>query len=507
VDGQQQSLSRVTSIIFIRRGNDEFCEADRWQLPPSKVLKAVKMSQITVDKEAFRDSIATVDKAGKRVWVYPKKPAGKLYQYRKLLSYGLLALLFAGPFLRINDLPVLLLNFPERKFIIMGMIFWPQDFFILLLGFLALVVFIILFTIVYGRVFCGWVCPQTIFMEMVFRRIEYWIEGDHMKQKALDKAGWTREKIWKKSAKHTIFLLISFVFANTFLAYVIGVEALQALATDSPANHLGGLSSLLIFTGIFYWIFARFREQVCTIVCPYGRLQGVMMDKKTTVIAYDYVRGEPREKLHKNQERTAGDCIDCHQCVQVCPTGIDIRNGTQLECINCTACIDACNNIMDLIGKPQGLIRYASEENIAQSKPSRFTGRMKMYTVVLLLLMGGCGALLATRSNVEATVLRTPGMLYQKKANDRISNLYNISVINKTTRRLPITLKLLAPQGAIRLVRNGLVLPEQGQAEGVFFAEIARQALSGTSTEITIGVYAGEKLISTEKTKFLGPGK
>ncbi|QMU26658.1 cytochrome c oxidase accessory protein CcoG [Adhaeribacter radiodurans] len=466
------------------------------------------MSQTVVDKDAFRDSIATVDKEGKRIWVYPKKPVGKLYEYRKLVSYGFLALLFSGPFLKINGLPVLLLNFPERKFIIFGMIFWPQDFFILLLGFLAFVVFIILFTIVYGRLFCGWVCPQTIFLEMVFRRIEYWIEGDHTKQKALDKADWNSEKILKKGAKHSIFLLISFVIANTFLAYIIGVEALKAIVTDSPSNHIGGLSSLLIFTGIFYWVFARFREQVCTIVCPYGRLQGVMMDKKTTVIAYDYVRGEPREKLRKNQERTAGDCIDCHQCVQVCPTGIDIRNGAQqMECINCTACIDACNNIMEMIGKPKDLIKYASEENIAENKPFRITGRMKSISAVLVLLLAGFVTLLATRSNVDATILRTPGMLYQKTAQHRISNLYNISIINKTTTSLPITLRLLEPQGTIKLVRDNLVLPEQGLAEGVFFAEIPQSALQGTSTEIKIGVYSGDKLITTEKTKFLGPGQ
>ncbi|QNF33644.1 cytochrome c oxidase accessory protein CcoG [Adhaeribacter swui] len=466
------------------------------------------MSQAVVDKEAFRDSIATVDKEGKRVWVYPKKPSGKFYEYRKLVSYGFLALLFTGPFLKINNLPLLMLNFPERKFIIFGMIFWPQDFFLLLLGFLAFVVFIILFTIVYGRLFCGWVCPQTIFLEMVFRRIEYWIEGDHMKQKALDKADWNQEKILKKSAKHSIFLLISFVIANTFLAYIIGVDALKEIVTDSPKNHIGGLSSLLVFTGIFYWVFARFREQVCTIVCPYGRLQGVMMDKKTTVIAYDYVRGEPREKLRKNQVRTAGDCIDCHQCVQVCPTGIDIRNGAQqMECINCTACIDACNNIMEMIGKPKDLIKYASEENIAENKPFRVTGRMKSISAVLVLLLGGFVSLLVTRSNVDATILRTPGMLYQKKENNQISNLYNISIINKTQQKMPITLRLLEPQGNIKLVRDNLVLPEQGLTEGVFFAEIDQKALHGTSTEIKIGVYSGDKLITTEKTKFLGPGQ
>ncbi|WP_205503369.1 cytochrome c oxidase accessory protein CcoG [Rufibacter psychrotolerans] len=465
------------------------------------------MAQAVVDKESFRDSIATVDKEGKRVWLYPKKPNGKLYQYRKLVSYGFLALLFTGPFLKINGLPVLMLNLVERKFIIFGMIFWPQDFFILLLGFLAFMVFIILFTIVYGRVFCGWVCPQTIFLEMVFRRIEYWIEGDFTKQKALDKADWTPEKIWKKTAKHSLFLLLSFLIANTFLAYIIGVDALKAIVTDSPARHLGGFISMLLFTGVFYGVFARFREQVCTIVCPYGRLQGVMMDKKTTVIAYDYVRGEPREKLRKNQVRTAGDCIDCRQCVQVCPTGIDIRNGAQqMECINCTACIDACNSIMDMIGKPQDLIKYASEESIAEGKPWRFTGRMKSYTAVLVLLLAGFVTLLVTRENIDATILRTPGMLFQTGKDGQVSNLYNISVINKTTERLPITLKLIHPQGTIRLVRSGLVLPEQGLAEGVFFAEIPQKDLNGVSTEIEVGVYVGDKLVTTEKTKFLGPG-
>ena len=466
------------------------------------------MKDTISDKENFRDAISTVDKAGKRVWVYPKKPSGKLYDYRKLISYGFLSLLIIGPFIKINGLPLLMLNFMERKFIIFGMIFWPQDFFILLLGFLAFVVFIILFTVVYGRAFCGWVCPQTIFLEMIFRRIEFWIEGDYTKQKALDKADWTGEKIRKKTAKHSIFLVISFFIANIFLAYIIGVEALEKIITDSPANHLGGLSSLLVFTGIFYWVFARFREQVCTIVCPYGRLQGVMLDKQSRVVAYDYQRGEPREKLRKNQVRIAGDCIDCHQCVQVCPMGIDIRNGAQqLECTNCTACIDACNSIMDMIGKPRELITHASVESIAEGKPFRFPARTKMINAVLVLLVGGFAALLLTRSNIDATVLRTPGMLYQKKDNNTISNLYNISVINKTTASMPITLKLLEPQqGSIKLVRGGLTLPGQGLAEGVFFAELPRKALKGTSTEIKIGVYSGDKLITTEKTKFLGPG-
>ncbi|WP_266205582.1 cytochrome c oxidase accessory protein CcoG [Pontibacter kalidii] len=457
--------------------------------------------------DEFRDHISTVDDQGKRVWVYPKKPKGKLYNYRKYVSYFLLALLFSGPFIKINGLPLLMLNVVERKFVIFGVLFWPQDFFILVVAFLALVVFIILFTVVYGRIFCGWVCPQTIFMEMIFRRIEYAIEGDYTKQRALDKMPWNAEKILKKGSKLTIFLLISIFISNIFLAYIIGIDELKKIIMDGPLEHTAGFGAMIVFTGMFFWVFTWFREQVCTIVCPYGRLQGVMQDKKTVVVAYDYGRGEPRGKLRKNQERTEGDCIDCHQCVQVCPTGIDIRNGAQqLECINCTACIDACNDIMRMIDKPEGLIRYESEEAIETGKKwTFFTNRVMGYTAVLVILMTALAALLLTRDEAEATILRTPGQLYQKTEQGHIKNLYNISVINKTNHDMPLTLKLLNKEGTIKVIGSELVLPAQGIAEGVFFTEIAKEQLSGLNSEIEIGVYSGEELITTTDTKFLGP--
>jgi cytochrome c oxidase accessory protein FixG len=459
--------------------------------------------------DEFRDHISTVDDQGKRVWVYPKKPKGKLYDYRKYVSYFLLTLLFAGPFIKINGLPLLMLNVVERKFVIFGVLFWPQDFFLLVLAFLTLVVFIILFTVVYGRVFCGWVCPQTTFLEMVFRRVEYAIEGDYNKQRALDKMPWNTEKILKKGAKTAVFLSISFVIAKTFLAYIIGIDELKKIVTEGPLNHLVGFSTLLAFTGVFYWVFAYFREQVCTIVCPYGRLQGVMQDKKTVVVAYDYGRGEPRGKLRKNQERTEGDCIDCNQCVQVCPTGIDIRNGAQqLECINCTACIDACNDIMRMIDKPEGLVRYESMKAIAEGKKwTFFTPRVMGYTAVLAVLMTALTILLLNRDEAQATILRTPGQLYQTTEQGYIKNLYNISVINKTNHDMPLTLKLLDKKGAIKVIGNELVLPAQGIAEGVFFTEIPKEQLTGVNSEIEIGVYHGEELITTTGTKFLGPTK
>ncbi|TXK33275.1 cytochrome c oxidase accessory protein CcoG [Pontibacter qinzhouensis] len=466
-------------------------------------------SKIQTAPDEFRDHIATVDAEGKRVWVYPKKPKGNLYDYRKWVSYALLALLFAGPFIKINGLPLLMLNVVERKFVILGVLFWPQDFFILVLAFLALTVFIILFTVVYGRIFCGWVCPQTIFLEMVFRRIEYAIEGDYTKQKALNKMPWNGEKLLKKSAKTAVFLLISFLIANTFLAYVIGIEELQKIVLEGPVNHLVGFSTLMVFTGIFYWVFAYFREQVCTIVCPYGRLQGVMLDKKSLVVAYDYGRGEPRAKLRKGQVRTQGDCIDCNQCVQVCPTGIDIRNGAQqLECINCTACIDACNDIMRMIDKPEGLIRYDSEEAIAEGKKwTLYTPRVLGYTAILVLLLSALTTLLVVRDDAQATILRTPGQLYQKTEQGTVKNLYNISVINKTNHEMPLTLRLLSGEGSIQVIGSDLVLPAQGMAEGVFFAEIPKDQLRGMNSKIEIGVYYGEELITKQDTKFLAPAR
>ncbi|MFD1470720.1 cytochrome c oxidase accessory protein CcoG [Hymenobacter caeli] len=459
---------------------------------------------------SYRDSLSTIGAAGERVWLYPKKPSGRLYDYRKWLSYGFLAVLFAGPWLRIHGLPVLLLNLPARRFIIFGQIFWPQDFFVLLLTTLTFLVFIILFTVVYGRVFCGWVCPQTIFLELVFRRIEYWLEGDAPQQKALDKRELDWDKLWRKTTKHALFAGVSFLIANTFLAYIIGTEALLRIITDAPTAHLEGLAAMVLFTGVFYAVFARFREQVCTIVCPYGRLQGVLLDQDSLVVAYDYQRGEPREKRRKNEARTAGDCIDCHQCVQVCPTGIDIRDGaTQLECTNCTACIDACNSIMDLVNLPQGLIRHASVNGIATGTKFRLTGRVKALSGVLGVLLVVLVGLLASRANVAATVLRTPGQLFQKTDRGTITNLYNISLLNKTNQPYPLTLRVLEPAGGhIALVgTDGLLLPAQGITEGVFFAELPRSALHTTNQKIRIGIFSQGHLITETDTKFLGPSQ
>lgn len=455
--------------------------------------------------ETFRDKVATIDKEGKRIWIFPTKPKGRFYLSRTHLSIVYLVVFFTLPFIKTDGHPLFLINILERKFILFGQIFWPQDFFIFGLGMIIFIVFIALFTVVFGRVFCGWACPQTIFMEMVFRRVEYWIDGDGAKQKMLAKAPWNSEKIRKRLLKWSIFWMISFIIANTFLAYIIGIDELKKIITEPVTRHIGGLTSLLIFTSIFFLVYAWFREQVCTVVCPYGRMQGVLLDKDSINVAYDYVRGEQRGKFRKNEERILGDCIDCAQCVKVCPTGIDIRNGTQLECVNCTACIDACNNMMRAVGLPEGLIRYASENNIANKTEFKITRRMKAYSAVMVVLLGILVFLLASRTDVGISVLRTPGQLYQQ-GNGVISNLYNYRMLNKTYGNKVLELKPENFEGTIELVgETTLKIPAENSASGSLFIKMPEKEVKDRKTELKIGVYEEGRKIKTITTAFLGP--
>ncbi|MEQ9404063.1 MAG: cytochrome c oxidase accessory protein CcoG [Cyclobacteriaceae bacterium] len=460
--------------------------------------------------ETFRDHLATMDDEGKRLWVYPKKPKGKFTNYRTLVSYFLLLTLIGGPFVKIGGQPLLLFDILQRRFIIFGQVFWPQDFFLFVIGMITSVVFIILFTVVFGRIFCGWICPQTIFMEGVFRKVEYWIEGDYMAQKKLDKMPWNREKIIKKTSKQLIFIAISAVIMHTFMAYLVGIEKMQEIITEGPLENTGGFIAMIVMTGLFYGVFSRLREQVCTTICPYGRLQGVLLDRQSIVVVYDHERGEVRSKFRKNEDRDAvgkGDCIDCKQCVYVCPTGIDIRNGTQLECVNCTACIDACDSIMDRLGKPKGLVRYASEQNITDKLPFVFSGRMTAYTTVLVVLIGVLVSLLIIRSDFETTILRTPGMMFQEREDGMITNLYQLKMVNKTNIAMDIRLELMEPKGAIEMIGSSLILEKQGIGEGAFFVAINPEDLEKMSSKISIGVYSGNELVETVKTKFLGPAR
>jgi cytochrome c oxidase accessory protein FixG len=457
--------------------------------------------------EEFRDRVATIDQEGKRKWIYAYQPKGRFYNIRTLLSILYFVVFFGLPFIKIDGRPLFMFNIPEAKFILFSKVFWPQDFFIFGLTMITFVIFIILFTAAFGRLFCGWACPQTNFMEMMFRKVEYWIEGDAGAQRQLNLAPWDGKKIRKKALKHGLFYALSFVISNFFLAYIIGIDELTKIITEPVTQHITGFTSIIVFSGVFYAVFAFFREQACTVVCPYGRLQGVLLDKNSMIVAYDYVRGEPRGNAKKVADPTSlGDCIDCHQCVKVCPTGIDIRDGVQLECVGCTACIDACDNIMDKIGKPRGLIRYASENSIATGVPLKYTTRMKLYTGLLGLLLVILGFLLMSRKDVDATVMRAPGILYQERGADSVSNLFNIKMVNKTTSAIPLSIRVKGGEGKVEIIgKNTIDVKKEGQGAGSFFVVLPKTRIQSRKTTIELELMQGNQLIAVKETNFLGP--
>ena len=474
--------------------------------------------EFTYDDEEFRDTIATVNADGSRNWIYPKKPKGKYYNYRTYVSWVLLVALIFTPLLKFNGQPLFLFNVIERKFILLGVVFTPQDMYMLALAMITIMIFIILFTVVFGRLFCGWVCPQTIFLEMVFRKIEYFIEGDANQQRKLNKAPWTRDKIVKKTIKHSIFFLIAVLIANVFLSYIIGFDEVVRIISEPISLHLVGFIALLIFSGIFYGVFAFFREQVCIVVCPYGRLQGVLLVKSSIVVMYDWIRGEPRGRIKKKRKNSMhelplateevkkGDCIACNLCVKVCPTGIDIRNGTQLECVNCTACMDACDEVMVKVGRPTGLIRYDSHENIEQGKSKIFNTRVVAYTGILAALLLAQFFLFSSRSVVETLLLRTPGMLYQEVDENYLSNLYTYQLVNKSLEDIEnVEFRLVDLDGNIRIVGSIPTVPKQDMISGSLFIDLHRNTLDGRKTKVKLQVYSNGEWIDEVSTNFMGP--
>lgn len=523
------------------------------------------MAENSHAQQSFRDTIATVDEHGKRRWIYPKRPSGNYYNWRTYVSYALLLVLFGLPFIKVNGEPFILLNVVERHFILFGLAFTPQDFHLFAILMITLVVFIALFTVVFGRLFCGWVCPQTIFMEMVFRKIEYWIEGDANAQRRLAKAPWNAEKIRKKVTKQALFVLVSALIAHTFLAYIIGIDSVWALVTQSPLKNPGGFISILIFIGIFYFVFSYMREQVCIAICPYGRLQGVLLDEDSINVIYDYERGEPRGKIRKKKSKPKpkatqssckdcancrngkdscsdkivdninkavssavtsgqknlatspapmmavldsnplGDCIDCKLCVQVCPTGIDIRNGIQMECINCTACMDACDEVMIKVGREPKLIRYDSEKGVASSQRKIWTPRVIAYSVVLALLVALNIFLLSGRTQLDALLLRAQGQLSQVTESGHVKNLYTFQLINKSRAELPVVFKVEnAPDAEVSFIGGTPTASPKDVTEGALFI-IMPPGKEAENIDLDITVWSGEQKLDELHTVFIYP--
>jgi cytochrome c oxidase accessory protein FixG len=400
----------------------------------------------------------------------------------------------------------MLLNVLERRFVLLGTVFRPQDFYLIVLIALTALVTLVLSTAVVGRVWCGWLCPQTIFMEMLFRRIEYLIEGSPEQQVRRDRAAWTTEKAIRKGCKYAIFFTLSFVIANVFLAWVIGSRELVAIVTDRPDRHIAGLAAILSFSVVFYLVFARFREQACVLACPYGRVLSSLIDARTVTVTYDSARGEPRGRLTPAGP-AGGDCIDCYRCVTACPTGIDIRNGIQLECVSCTACIDACNDVMTRVGRQPGLIRHTSAHAIASAAPAPWLSpRVAAYGVVWMALVIAVATLLETRPDLDVLILRQPGTMYATVAGGDVANFYTVQALNRTRHATPFTIDVTEPRGAtVTLLGPPGRVEAYGLAETRLLVRAPIGSLSGASTPVKFSVQWQGHVVQQIDSAFLGP--
>ncbi len=372
------------------------------------------------------DTLFSINPDGTRNAIHPADVRGRFQVRKNVLWVLLIAVYLVVPWLRIDGVPVLLLDLPNRHFYLLGHTFNAQDFwyaffFITGLGFSLFVA-----AGLYGRVWCGYACPQTVFLEGVFRRVERWIEGPPAARAKLDKAP-LRARFWRRGAKMVVFLAIAAVITHSFLGYFVRVEELVSAVTSSPAQHPFAFAFVVVATGILFVNFTWFREQLCIVVCPYGRLQGALYDADTVVVGYDQRRGEPRGPAGA---QGAGDCVDCFRCVAVCPTGIDIRNGTQLECVGCANCIDACDDVMTKLGRSKGLVRYDSQRGFESGVRRFFRGRVVLYAALMLLGIGVMSLAFTQRHPFEANLQRAVGSAY-RIVDGRVHNVFDLYVINK----------------------------------------------------------------------------
>jgi cytochrome c oxidase accessory protein FixG len=457
-----------------------------------------------------RRVLPTLNDDGTRRWITPKHARGRFNTLRTVVGWVLIGVFVAIPFLRMNGRPLVWLDLPTRHFTLFGTVFLPTDTEVLLLGMLAIFLGIFFLSAVLGRVWCGYGCPQTVYMELVYRPVERFFSR-------LSKG---YEKTWRRPAglvgKHLVFLLISMGLAHTFLAYFVSVDALAQWVRMSPFEHPAPFIVMAVTTALVMVDFSFFREQMCTVVCPYARLQAVLLDKHSLIIGYDQKRGEPRGKAAVGEikrrlplvERSFGDCIDCNACVSVCPTGIDIRDGLQLECIACAQCVDACDAIMTKVGAPQGLIRYSSQATLEDGeKPKLLRVRTMIYPALLVILVGLLVFVLTGRESAEAKVLRGVGAPFTEQADGTITNQIRVRIANRSSETTAYSLRVAGPEGVVMVAPvNPVTVAPDGTESAPAFVQAPRGIFSQGDVEVRIVVEAPDGWSAELPFKLLGPG-
>ncbi|MFN8389398.1 MAG: cytochrome c oxidase accessory protein CcoG [Bdellovibrionota bacterium] len=457
----------------------------------------------------FRETLYTVDAHGHRKWVYPTEFVGFFKRNRTKVAWVLLSIYLSLPWIPIADNQAVLLDIPGRRFVLFGATFWATDTRFLAVFLASLAITLFFFTSLLGRIWCGWACPQTVFLEFVFRPLERLIEGTAPRRKALDQEPWSFRKVRIKATKLIAFSAVAWLMASTFLAYFVGRERLLGMMSGYPwENWPTFLATVAAMVAILFE-FGWFREQFCTVLCPYARFQSVLLDDTSLVISYDPGRGEPRGKLERGDaQRTKGDCIDCGLCVRVCPTGIDIRNGLQLECVQCAVCADACDSVMEKIARPKGLIRYATERGLRGEKVKLLRPRVIVYGTILISLLGTLGWLLSSRELSNAAIFHSHGdSLFEVRADGLISNHLELHLENKSkTSRLFSAVALDESQVQLMMPVSPFPLGPQSSSRVPLFATFSRELLVGGKRHISVKVSDDAGYSETLRVDLQGPG-